>query len=232
MWKLINADSEYNRIINIFQFSAVFIFFLANSILGGLEEILAIFLLMLGIVISSKVASESARTKRIRLLSGLPLPIRKLGVFRYYGLVSGWFIWMTFLFISSLISQRGHLGFAYLWWALTKIGSMFIFAGCLNLATNLYFCTKDKSLEKALTILIGAPVLFIAAIVGGPGLYLFTINGPDKQHGQFSVALSKMLLSFPGTLSLLLVGLALLALDVYVYERRRSYLEESIWPSY
>jgi|WetSurMetagenome_2_1015567.scaffolds.fasta_scaffold112405_2 hypothetical protein len=231
MWKLINADSEYYRLINIFQFSAVFIFFLSNSIWGSMEEIFALFLLVLGIVIGSKVNTDSMKTKRIRLLSGLPLPIGKLSLFRYYGLVVGWLILMGSLFLSSLISRRGDHGLYYLWWVLIKIGSMFIFAGCMNLTSNLYLCTKDKSLPRALTLLIGAPVFFIAGIIGGPGLYLFTINGPDKQNGQFAAALSKMLLSSPGTLCILLIGLALLALDIYVYKQRRSYLEESILPT-
>lgn len=230
MWKLINADSEYNRILNIIQWPILFIATLANSILGGLEEILAIIMLVLGGMIGAAAGAESSKTKRIRLLSGLPLSVRKLGIFRHYGLVVGGFFCMALLFLSSLISQRGHLGLDYLWWVLTKFGSMFIFAGCMNLATGLFYCAKDKRPEKALMRWIASPFLAIAGLIAGPILYLFTTPGPATYRGRILVSISEMFLSFPGAFGVLLVGLALLMLDVYVYERRRSYTEESSWP--
>jgi hypothetical protein len=229
MWKLINADSEYNRIFNFIQWPIYFIAVLANSILGGLEESLAVLALVLGLVIGAATGTESLKTKRIRLLSGLPLPVRKLGIFRHYGLVVGWLTIMTLIFLSSLISRRGHLGPDYVWWVLTKIGSIFIFAGCMNLATDLFYCVKDKKLERALMRWIASPFLVMASMIGGL-LYLFTVYGPGIYRGWFLVNLSEMFLSFPGAFGVLLVGLALLMLDVYVYERRRSYTEESSWP--
>ncbi len=230
MWKLVNAESEYNRVFNIIAWPIILISFLANSILGGLEANLAILMLVLGFVFGAAAGAESSKTRRIRLLSGLPLPVRKLGIFRCYGVVVGWCLLMALLFLSSLISQRGHLGLDYLWWVLTKTGSIFIFASCMNLVTDLFYCVKDRRLEKALMRWIAGPFWAIAGLIAGPLLYLFTTPGPGTYRGRLLVSVSETFLSFPGAVGVLLVGLALLILDVYVFERRRSYTEESSWP--
>ena len=77
---------------------------------------------------------------------------------------------------------------------------------------------------------IASPLLATAGMIAGPLLYLFSILGPSEYRGRFWVAVSETFLSFPGALGVLLLGLALLALDIHVYERRRSYIEDSNWP--
>ncbi|MBN2320261.1 MAG: hypothetical protein JXR49_14345 [Acidobacteria bacterium] len=225
MWKLIKADSEYFAISHYIMWSIILILVISNSILGGMEETIAIIMFFTALFFGGGMASESAKTKRIRMLSTLPLSARKLGLFYQWATVIEWILCMTLLFISSLISQRGNLGLEYVWWILTRIGCMFIFAGFMDLANNLFFCVKEKKPDKIVFAWFIYPFLWMAAIIGGLLLYLFTISPGDKPDWPF-ININEFVSTFHGSFGILLLGLIILALNVYVYERRRSYLEE------
>jgi|GEM_PF-1184445 len=229
MWKLIKADSEYNVIPNCILMSIILGLVISNSILGGMEETIAIIMFIAAMIFGGGMASESAKNKRIRMLSTLPLSARELGLYYQWGTVTVWTLCMALLFISSLISQRGNLGLEYVWWILTRIGCLFIFAGCMDLANNLFFCVREKKPDKIVMAWIIYPSLSIAAVIGGLLLYFFTISLDDKPYWPF-ITINEFVSTFHGSFGLLLFGLIILALNVYVYEWRRSYLEEFTLP--
>jgi hypothetical protein len=233
MWKLFSLDSDYNRFLNIIQWPVILILVAANSIRGGLERTAAIIMFWLFMFITLVVGTEYVKTKRIRLLAGLPLPVRTLSLYRCFGIVIGWSTWMALLLFSSLISRGGHLGLDYLWWICTKTGSIFIFAGGINLATSMCFFVRDRKLGKCLMYWIVCPFLWLVSCIAGPFLYLFISETAYGQHGQriFWTPLSEIVRTVPGAFGVLLAGFIFLALDAYVFERRRSFVEESIYPS-
>ena len=231
MWKLIGTDSGYNQWINYVQWPVILSLVVWNSIRGNLEGTIALIMLFLAMIFGAAVGIEGIRTKRVRLLAGLPLPVRSFGLYRHFGTVVGWFIWMALLFLSSLVSRRGHLDLSYLWWMLIKIGSIFIFAGSIGLPTNLFYFVGDRKFDKRLIYRAVYPFLVLISGVG-LFLYLFVSESRLDVHGDrvFWARLSEIILTFPGALLVLFAGFIFLALDIYIFERRRSFIEDSNYP--
>ncbi len=205
----------------------------ANSIWGNLERTVALVMFFLAMLIGAATGRERGiKTNRVRLLAGLPLPVRSIGLYRHFGTVVGIFIWMALLFLSSLISKRGHLDLSYLCWILVKIGSIYIFAGSISMPANLFYYVRDRIFEKRLIQAFVYPLLVIVSFAG-VFMYLFVPDDVLDAHGNrvFWAGLSEIARTFPGAFGILLAGFVLLALDVYFFERRRSYIEDSIYPS-
>jgi hypothetical protein len=234
MWKLLSTDSGYYQFLNYIQLPVILTLVVVNSIWGNLEGAITVAMFILAMIFGAAIGfgERVAKSRRIRLLAGLPVPVRSLGLYGHFGTVVGWCAWMALLSLSSLISKRGHLDLNYLYWIVAKIGGIFIFAGGISLPKNLFFCVRDRKFEKHLIQNVVSPVLMILSFFGW-FLYLFVDEGGLDVHGPrvFWARLTEIVHTFPGAFSVLLAGCMLLALDVYFFERRRSYLDDSIWPS-
>ena len=138
MRRIIKADNEYNRLPKNIFFCIILIPVAGNLFLGNMESFLALHIFIWSMVYGAIIGTEYVKTKRIRLLAGLPLPVKTLSLYRHCGLVFGWLLLFVLLCLSSLISQRGHLGFDYLWWVLTKVGCIFIMGGCMMGTRDMY----------------------------------------------------------------------------------------------
>jgi len=225
MWRLISAHEEYQYPSGLLSWSTILALTIANSILGGMEEVVAIIMFIAAAIFGGGAASESAKTKRIRMLSTLPVSARRFGLYRQWDLVVGWTLWMALLTVSSLISQRGSLGPDYGWWILTRIGYMFLFAGFLDLSNNLFFCVRERKPDKSVMAWVVSPLLGIAGIAGF--VLYFATNSPGGDPFGFPNRMAELSLTLPGSLGILFFALIILALNVYFYERRRSFLEET-----
>jgi hypothetical protein len=232
MWKLFNADSEYNRVINCISMSVILCLAVINAIVAGFEGPLSIIMFFSVMLLGITAGTEMTKSKRIRLLAGLPVPIKTIGLYRQSGVAVGWSSCVVLLFLSSLINRHGHLGMYYVWRSLTMIGTMFIFVGLINLATDLFFSVQDKKPQKKMISCIVGPILWLAAFFWGPGLYLIAISSEPGKHPNnwLSRNIYDPFLFSPAAIGYLLFGCAALALDAYVFTRRRSYLEESMYP--
>jgi hypothetical protein len=134
---------------------------------------------------------------------------------------------MILLLLSSLISMRGHIGSHYIGWLFTKLAGILICTGFAGLWGDFLFCTictRGKGFKSALMKHGIRPLLLLAGIYAGIGTYFFTHLNATGNHGWFSAGFSAMLVTFPGALSALIFGLVLMAVDVYAFERRTSYL--------
>ncbi len=218
MWRMIKAGIAYNRALFIILYSAAFIAVVINAIQGDFEELLSSLMFFSVVMIGIVAGIEEIKTKRVRFFSGLPLPVRQLGIMRYPVFVTYWLSLMALLWLSSLLSRQGHLGLDYLWWILTRIGSMFIMVACMDLGQDLPFCVKDKGPGIALKWIA---ILF--GIFGGPFVYFAT--NPKRQSDQIFKALSEFSETSTGAIGLFLLGLGLMALSVWIYEQRKSYTE-------
>jgi hypothetical protein len=203
--------------------SLALILFTANAIRGGLEEYLALILFWAAISIKTGMEWDVSIIPSIRFQAGLPLSVRMLGIYRHCRVVVGWSARLILLLLSSLISMRGHIGPGYIWWLLTKLAGICILTGFSGLGWELFFCIKSKDSKLALMKYAVPPLLFLAGIYAGGGTYFFTHLSTNGNHGWFSAGFSAMLVTFPGALSALILGLVLIALDVYAFERRISY---------
>ena len=228
MWKLVKADYEYSRILTLIWYSLILILFTANAIRGGLEEDLVLILFWAGIIIKFVMAPRDLSTiLRTRLQAGLPLPVRTLGIYRHLRTVAGWSVMMILLLLSSLISMQGHIGPHYIGWLLAKLAGIWIWTGFAGLGVDLLFCTictRGKGYKSALMKHVIHRLLLLAGVYAGGGVYFFTHLSTAGYHGGFSAGFSAMLVTFPGALSALILGLVLMAVDVYAFERRVSYL--------
>jgi hypothetical protein len=218
MWNMIKTDITYSRILYVFLYAVVFLLAGANAVFGELEESLAIMLFFSIVVIGVTAGIEEIKTKRIRFFAGLPLPARQLGIFRYSVFVPYWVSLMLLLWLSTLISQQGHVGLEYLWWILTRTGAVFIWIASMNLSQDFTFVSRTKSVGY-----IAKWTVLLFGTFGGPFIYLATHQ--QKQVEPFFSSLSEVFLTPTGALALFLLSLAFMILSVFVYERRRSYLE-------
>jgi hypothetical protein len=218
MWKMIRADIAYTRILFIVIYTAVLFAVITNAIIGNLEEQLAIWLFFSVVVIGITAGIEELKTKRIRFFVGLPISIRQLGIFRYSVFVPYWVSLMILLWLSTLISQHGHVNLDYLWWILTRTGTVFVWIACMNLSQDFTFVCKSKSLGYLLKWIV---LLF--GVFGGPFVY-FVTNVRYQSDPIFSLV-SDVFLTPSGAIALFLLSLSLMALSVFVFELRKSYTE-------
>jgi hypothetical protein len=218
MWRMIKADIEYNRTLFIFLYSIVFVSFLANSIRGDLEEFLSIVMFFSVILIGTLAGIEEVMTKRVRFFSVLPLQVRQVGILRYPIFLAYWFSLMILLWLSSLVSQQGHLGLDYLWWILTRTGSMFLMVAFMDLGQDLPFCVRGKVPGVALKLIA---ILF--GIFGGPFIYFATNAG--RQSDPIFISLSEVFITASGAIGLFFFSLVMILVSIFVYEQRRSYTE-------
>lgn len=218
MWNMIRTDIAYNRTLFFFLYLMIFVAVITNAILGNLEEQLSTLMFFSVVVIGVTAGIEEIKTKRIRFFTGLPVPVRQLGIFRYPVFVAYWLSLMILLWMSSLVSQNGHVGLDYLWWILTRTGAVFIWIACMGLSQDFPFCYKGKGPGY---VLKWTALLF--GVFGVPFVYFVT--NPRGQLDPFFSFISDVFLTPTGALGLFLLSLSLMALSIYVYERRRSYTE-------
>lgn len=218
MWIMIKADIAYNRILFIFLYSIVFIAVGANAIFGNLEEGLATLMFFSVVVIGVTAGIEEIKTKRLRFFAGLPVPARQLGILRFLVFAAYWASLMILLWFSSLISRQGQVGLDYLWWILTRSGAVFIWIACMDLSQDFTFVYRSKGPGYVLKWTV---LLF--GVFGGPFVY-FVTNARYHLDPIFAFV-SEVFLRPTGALALFLLSLGLMALSVFVYERRRSYTE-------
>ncbi len=218
MLRVIKADIDYNRALFIVLYSATFVAVIINAVRTGFVEILSSLMFFSVVMIGIVAGIEELKTKRVRFYSGLPLPARQLGILRYPVFVTYWLSLMVLLWLSSLVSQQGHLGLDYLWWILTRTGSMFIMVVCMDLGQDLPFCVKHRGSGitlKWIAILFG--------IFGGPFVYFAT--NMRRPSDRIFIALSEFFETSAGAIGLFLFSFCLMALSIWVYEQRRVYTE-------
>ena len=218
MWKMIKADITYNKVLFIALYTMVCAAAVTNAVKGNLEEQLATLMFFSVVVIGVTAGIEELKTKQIRFLAGLPVPARKLGIFRYPVFVAYWISLMILLWLSTLISRQSHVGLDYLWWIVTRSGTVFVWIACMNLSQDFPFCYREKVLAYALKWTV---LLF--GVFGGPLVYFVT--NPREQQEPFFSFFADVFLTPTGALGLFLLSLGLMALSVLVYEQRKSYTE-------
>lgn len=217
MWRLIKADIEYNRSLFAFLYTVIFLAVIANFVLGGREEYLTQLMFITIVVIGVTAGLEEMKTKRIRIYSGLPVPIRSLGIFRYPVFIAYWISLMVLLWLSTWIGQSDPQP-DILFWLMTRSSTVFIWIACMNLAQDLPFCYNSKG--------AGHFFKWTCNIIGTfAGPLVFFATNPRNLDDSFLVAIAAWFNRAPGALSWLGLSLALMALSVWVYQRRRAFTE-------
>ena len=232
MWKLMKANFRNNYIGAVIFFGIFFIGALINSVLGNWEIQLASLMLALVWLVGVIVGPAEIKTKKIRFMAMLPVSARALAIHQIAMFIIGWLGMIFMLFLSTIISRRGHIGPDYVYWLLTKTGSMFLLIGSSIIPLDLYFCVKDRKWGRPLMKWVLGPLFPAFTLTAGMALYIFTIAGPARFSSPIMIGSSELLLTFPGAFGLFLFGCATMILTVFVYERRKSYADQSTWPQY
>lgn len=218
MWKMMKADIAYNGILFVILYSMLLLASLANAIKGNLEEQLATLMFFSVVVIGITAGVEEIKTKRIRFLAGLPMPVKRLALFRYSVFVPYWISLMVFLWISSLVSRGALVGIDYFWWILTRTAAVFIWIASMNLSQDIVFVYRTKIPGYTLKW-----VVLLIGVFGGPFVY-FVTNFRYQSDPIFSF-MSDIFSNPSGAMAIFLLSLSMIVVSNLVYGRRRSYTE-------
>lgn len=218
MWKLIKTDIVYNQAIFIVLFGVVIATAVLNAIFGELEEHVSRLMLVSVGVLGLVSGTEEIKTKRIRLPVQLPISIRMNGILRFPVISMCWMSFMVILWISSLISRQGDLSLTYLWFILAKTALILAMVSCMSIGQDVPFCFVQRVPGDILKILAKL------CAIGAAFLYFFSTPFEDWPPVVIEF-LSAILISPAGALGLLVLGFGLVALSVFVFERRKSYTE-------
>jgi hypothetical protein len=218
VWKLIKTDIVYNQAIFIVLFGVVIATAVLNAIFGELEEHVSRLMLVSVGVLGLVSGTEEIKTKRIRLPVQLPISIRMNGILRFPVISMCWMSFMVILWISSLISRQGDLSLTYLWFILAKTALILAMVSCMSIGQDVPFCFVQRVPGDILKILAKL------CAIGAAFLYFFSTPFEDWPPVVIEF-LSAILISPAGALGLLVLGFGLVALSVFVFERRKSYTE-------
>ncbi len=218
MWQLIKADIVYNKAVFIAFYGFIIAAAVLNAIFGELEEHISRLMLvsvgLLGIIFGS----EEIKTKKIRLSVLLPIPIRQNGILRLPVISMYWAGLMVIIWISSLISQQGNLNLFYLWFILVKTALILAIVSCMSIGQDAPFCFVRRVPGDVLRLLAKL------CAVGAAFLYFFSTPFEDWPP-VLTGFLSKIFISPTGALGMLIFSSGLVALSVFVFERRKAYTE-------
>jgi len=218
MWKLIKADIEYNRSLFAFLYTGIILAAVINSFMGGREEYLAVLMFFSVVIIGVTAGLEEMNSKRIRLYTGLPVPIRRLGIFRYPVFTVYWISLMVLLWISTLIGQPTAPRPDLFLWLVTRTSTLLIWIACMNLAQDLPFCINSKSAGYFLKWICN-----LGGAFAGP--LIFFLSNPRFQSDPFFASVAARYNTAPWALGWLLLSLGLMVFSVFIYQQRRSYTE-------
>ena len=228
MWKLMQADFRYNRIMNFCLYGVFFFFAFVNAIVGKMERQLSIIMLVL-VWLAVMVSYEEIKNRKIRFLATLPVSTRVMGIYRIGAFVCWWLGMLLMLFLSTLVSRHDHIGLNYVWWLLALTGCIFLFVGFGTISVDLYYCVKDRKWGREIMNLIVSPLLTIL-LFAEYGLYIITFSGSRLSDIISPNGFIKAILASPWAIVLFLFGCGLLVLTVLAYERRMSYTDNATWP--
>jgi hypothetical protein len=228
MWNILKADLMNNKLILIIPCGLVFFGMIINVILGwqnveldlpGVRSLMTTAIIVLIIFNFIKYIQE----KRVRLISILPLSIKKVAVSRLLYIV---FIWTSFLLLYWISSSTAKpYRFNIIFWDTLSVTGLVLFVNAFPyFFPDFKFSFKEKYKTVVLTILL-VLIFFIGYLL----IFTFGINKYSWKIFQPLLLLRNMLSSISstsiGTLIFILIGLGFSALNIFTFERRKSYLE-------
>jgi len=214
MWKWIKSDIIYHKRLFLILYGFLLPLFVVNAIWFSSEKDMPKIIFLTLPVLGIFAGSEEVKTKQIRLLVGLPLPLRKIGLGRFVIFIGFWSSLMLLFALSVGIRHWPQLTIRYLWQILSMTGTVFIIVSCMQLNFDWQYCFCQPGLR------VGLRWLAIFVAIAFTVFYFMVFAEQINLYFIF-----KIFYSAGGSFFLMISGMALMLLSITVFKRRLSYLE-------
>lgn len=228
MWNILKADLMNNKLILIIPCGVVLFGMIINVVLGwqnvdldvpGVRSLMTTAIIVLVIFNFIKYIQE----KRVRLISALPLSIKKIALARLLYILIIWTSYLILYWISTSTARPYRFDIIF-WDTLSVTGFILIANAFPYFFRDLNFCFKEK--YKAVIISI---LLVLMFFIGYLLIFIFGVNEYSWKIFLPLLPLRKLLINFStvstGAIVFILIGLGFSALNVLTFERRKSYIE-------
>jgi hypothetical protein len=211
MWKIVKADVKYYKVLFLILYLFILPFLFVQTVFRDFENHLIWVSFYTLPIIGIFVSNEEKNTKRNRFLAYLPVSIRYIGMARYPILIAYWVSLVILIYMSSLIGNRQMILISEL---LSITASGPFIAACMTINLDLRFLNigLTKQIIFRSSLILG--VVMVTIIYLGGYLLEMTELAPFGifKNPSFAVILS-------------LVTIALLIINLIIYEHRTTYLE-------
>ncbi|MCP4220253.1 MAG: hypothetical protein GY765_36820 [bacterium] len=232
MWNIIKAELNYNKKLIAFSYGFLIAFYSLAHLIPDAparpnvpNEILLLFMLLLGGVFHIAVLSSWKKNMHTRYLTQLPLPGWKVGCARVLFANSYWMGMVALFFLFPRISKIFPMNTPVL-------STLLLVSGIIVLINSLQFLSQDipkiSTIGKSLRKFCHAVVYVLYILLSGTGSFMYMalsnkVN--EKEVGFTSKLYNELISSYTHGFILLAAGLFLSALAIATYTKKQNYLE-------
>lgn len=217
MWKLIKTDYQYTKTVITVLLLTLIVLSIVNIFSKGSTFLPQLWLISLGFI-GAFAGSEEVKTKRIRLHSGLPIPLKTINLMRYVSFSIYWGFLLVLYFISTLVRNFFTFEWKIIQQMLIMTGGIFTIVSAMNINQDLLHCYQKKGVSYPLRI------ISIIIAVTGAVIYLgyFNLKGQTSLFNK--LAQIQYIESF-SAIAFFIIGMLSMLLSIFVFNKRISYLE-------
>ena len=210
MWKIIKADIQYFKWLFLWLYLFAMPFYIANAVLGNLQEQLIFIAFYTLPIIGIFVSNEEKRSKRTRLHVALPITIQQLGIVRYPIITV---FWISLILLSCLSTFLNRSSVPNLWRILSILATGPLVAACMTIHQDLQFSKFTKSAQIVFRVII----VLLAVVIA----ILYFATYADRL---FNVNLSWIFQNPLFAIVLVISTVVLLLISVRLFENRSTYV--------
>jgi hypothetical protein len=229
MWKILKAEIEHNKYYLLPGLLFVFILQVILVISGDWNESqndfpgLRVIWFSLSIFIVFLYLLSFRKDKRLRIHTMLPINPRKIASVRISVFILFWIVLILILFLFHLINQGQFPGPAWIYNILTLTGLVFIINSLPYFSQdifNIYFSKKSRVL-LSIALILCSIIYIILVLMITP--YFDTID--PQFFNSYRNTVQKVYFSPAVTIISPITGITLLIASLFLFNRRKSYLE-------
>ena len=211
MWKLIIYEISYYKTVIVTLYIITIPFFILNMVVDNFEQYVARLMILILPIVGIITNREEKRSKKIPLYIRLPIPLRHIAI----GRLSVWLpFWISLIFLFFLSSLIGNHSKDTLWLILTIMNAMIILMLFSIIVFDLRYCFKIRVTGKRFM-----PILATISIMLALFYVLITFSKQARS------VLTQHLFTQQVAIVSGLLCIVLFVLSVFIFERRKSYLE-------
>ena len=211
MWKLIKSEISYYKTLILTLYIINIPFFILNTVMDNFEQYVARVMILILPIVGIITNREEKRSKKIPLHVRLPIPLRQIAISRLGVWLPFWISLMIIFWFSSLIGNKTN---DTLWLILTIMNAMIILMIFSIIIFDLRYCFKIRVTGKRFM-----PILATISIILATLYVLITFSNEARSFLTLYLFTSQV-----ASVSALLC-IILLLVSVFIFERRKSYLE-------
>jgi len=211
MWKLIKSEISYYKKLIVTLYLITIPFFILNVVVDDFEQYVARLMILILPIVGIITNREEKRSKKIPMYIRLPIPLRHIALARLGVWLPFWISLMFLFWLSSLIGNHSN---DTLWLILTIMNAMIILMLFSIIIFDLRYCYKIRVTGKRFM-----PILATISIMLALFYVLITFSKQARS------VLTQHLFTQQVAIVSGLLCVVLFLLSVFIFERRKSYLE-------